>query len=134
MSVDERITQLEQAFATLARMVEREQERTDLLAGLVASEKKRTDTLVQLVRDHDERSENHTNWLNELGHAQAETEKKIAALVDAQIRSEDTVARLAGRVDALTEQVAETNATVAVLAAKIDTLVERMDVQGQGSE
>jgi chromosome segregation ATPase len=94
LSTEERVAQLESAFATL----------------------------VQLVRDHGERFDTHLAWINQLGSAQANTEEKIAALVNAQIRTEEALTRLA-EAQARTERaVAETNARLDRLAEMVERL------------
>jgi septal ring factor EnvC (AmiA/AmiB activator) len=104
LSAEERVAQLESAFVTLT----------------------------ELVRSHGERFDTHMSWINQLGAAQAEltaaqanSEQKIAALVDAQIRTEDELYRLAAqvaqtdtRIDRLVEQTVQTD-------ARIDRLVEQ---------
>lgn len=87
--MEDRVTQLETAFATL----------------------------VQLVRDHGERFDTHLEWINRLGEAAADSEQKIAALVDAQIRTEDELRRLA-------EQGAQANARIDRLAEAVERLAE----------
>jgi conjugal transfer/entry exclusion protein len=77
VSTEERVAQLESAFATL----------------------------VQLVRDHGERFDTHLAWINQLGAAQVNSEQKIAALVDAQIHTEAVAAATNERIDRLTELV-----------------------------
>ena len=89
MSVDERLARLEQAFATLVRLTESASERMDTQEG----------------------------WINDLGRAQAETNEKLAALVDAQIRTEDALRRLA-------ESQVETNRAVAALTGRVDALAQ----------
>lgn len=89
MSTEDRVAQLESAFATL----------------------------VQLVRDHGERFDTHLAWINRLGEASADSEQKIAALVDAQIRTEDELRRLA-------EQSAQANARIDRLAEMVERLME----------
>jgi hypothetical protein len=89
MSTEDRVAQLESAFATL----------------------------VQLVRSHGERFDTHLAWINRLGEAQADSEQKIAALVDAQIRTEDELRRLA-------EQGAQANARINRLAEMVERLIE----------
>jgi hypothetical protein len=66
MTTEERVLRLENAFATLSEMV--------------AQEATRTDAVLQLVRDHDERMETQTNWINQLGSAQALIEANLSAL------------------------------------------------------
>ena len=87
MSIDERVARLEQAFVTLTRLAESASERADQQEA----------------------------WLNDLGRAQAETTENLAALVNAQIRTEDAMRRLA-------ESQAETNRAVSALAARVDAL------------
>jgi multidrug resistance efflux pump len=96
MSTDERVAQLESAFVTLTR----------------------------LVQSHGERFDTHLDWINQLGTAQAEltaaqanSEQKIAALVDAQIRTEDELRKLA-------EQGAQANARLDRLAQMVERLME----------
>jgi len=69
--------------------------------------------LSNLVQSHGERFDTHREWLNELGArmvelaaaqaeltaAQANTEQKLAALVDAQIRTEEELRRLSEAQD-----------------------------------
>jgi hypothetical protein len=86
MTIDDRVVRLEQAFATLVRLAEKSDERLD----------------------------QHLSWVNQLGEAQANSGVKIATLPDAQIRTEEALARLAAsqahidqRLDALIEIVRE---------------------------
>jgi peptidoglycan hydrolase CwlO-like protein len=102
MSTEDRVAQLESAFATL----------------------------VQLTRSHGERFDTHMGWINQLGEAQAEltaaqanSEQKIAALVDAQIRTEDELRKLA-------EQGAQANARLDRLAQMVERLMEGRNGQG----
>lgn len=116
MSTEDRVTELENAFVTLTR----------------------------LVQSHGERFDTHLDWINQLGaaqatlttaqatlataqselvSAQANSEGKIAALVDAQIRTEDELRRL-------TEQVAQSNARMNRLEALVEKLIEGRERQG----
>lgn len=95
MSTEDRVAELESAFATLVR----------------------------LVQSHGERFDTHLAWINRLGEAQADSEQKIAALVDAQIRTEDELRRLA-------EQSAQANARVDRLAEMVERLMEGRNGQG----
>ncbi|MGB8510932.1 MAG: hypothetical protein WCD76_21340 [Pyrinomonadaceae bacterium] len=103
MTTEERVLRLENAFASLSEIAAK----VDL----------RTDAVVGMLQNHEERFDDHTDWINQLGAAQAETERKIAALVDAQIRTEDALARLA-------DAQAHTDAIVGVLVAKVDALTD----------
>lgn len=99
MSTEDRVAQLESAFATL----------------------------VQLVRNHGERFDTHLAWINRLGEAQADSEEKIAALVNAQIRTEDELRKLA-------EQGAQANARLDRLAVMVERLMEGRNGQGSSPE
>ncbi len=66
-------------------------------------------TLVELMRNADERADGHQAWINTLGEAQAESERRIAALVDAQIRTEEK----AQRTDEALRQLAESHQLLA---------------------
>src|SRR5215210_3843499 len=103
MSTEDRVTQMESAFATLLR----------------------------LVQSHGERFDTHLGWLNELGSttqrlasrmdelaaAQANTEEKLAALVNAQIRTEEQFAKLAETQNSLTEAQVRTEKAMAEVRA-----------------
>jgi chromosome segregation ATPase len=95
MSTEDRVAELENAFVTLTR----------------------------LVQSHGERFDTHLEWINRLGAASADSEQKIAALVDAQIRTEDELRRLA-------EQSAQANARVDRLAEMVERLMEGRNGQG----
>jgi chromosome segregation ATPase len=99
VSTEDRVAQLESAFATL----------------------------VQLVRNHGERFDTHLAWINRLGEAQADSEEKIAALVNAQIRTEDELRKLA-------EQGAQANARLDRLAVMVERLMEGRNGQGSSPE
>lgn len=101
MSVEDRVLQLEKSFQTLT----------------------------QLAVSASERSDQQLAWINQLGTAQAETEVKLAALIDAQVRTEDALAsltakvdRLADKVDALVNAQVETNARLDRTDARLDRL------------
>jgi outer membrane murein-binding lipoprotein Lpp len=81
-----------------------------------------------MVRNHDDRMDDHHGWINQLGSrmeelatAQANTEQKIAALVDAQIHTEDAMTRLATQ---MTELAAAQSRTEGKLDALIDVVRE----------
>jgi predicted nucleic acid-binding Zn-ribbon protein len=84
MSVEERVLRLENAYTTLAE--------------LLAHAESRTNVLLQLARSADERLETQQGWINQLGEAQANSEKKIEALADAQIKTEAALAELSATV------------------------------------
>jgi glycine cleavage system regulatory protein len=129
MTTEERILRLENSFntlaelaaqsdardATLADLVAKANARTDALIELAARSEARTDTLeefaadvraftrilTEITRRHGERLEDHDSQMAELRAAQANTEHKLAALVDAQIKTEDALRRLTEKVDRL---------------------------------
>ncbi len=109
MSTDERVARLENAFTTLFEM----------------------------VRNHDDRMNDHNGWINQLGSrmeelatAQANTEQKIAALVDAQIHTEDAMTRLATQMSELVAAQGRTDANVNTLASKVDGLADLIKARG----
>jgi septal ring factor EnvC (AmiA/AmiB activator) len=111
LSTEDRVAQLESAFVTLTR----------------------------LVQSHGERFDTHMSWINQLGTAQVElttaqanSEQKIAALVDAQIRTEDELHRLAAqvaqtdaRIDRLVEQCTQTDARLDRLAEIVVRIADK---------
>ena len=92
MSTEDRVTELERSFITLTRLLES--------AG--------------------ERAGTHESWINQLGRAQAETETKLAALVDAQIRSDDKIAALA-------DAQIKTESALRQLIARVDKLTDALE-------
>ncbi len=80
MSVEERVINLETAFLELSRMAKRADERMDTIGESIQ-------LLTQLVARHDARFD-HVG--GELSNADA----RIAALADAQIRTEEALNRL----------------------------------------
>ena len=80
MTPEERLTRLEDAFDTIAQ--------------LSVETKSQTDILIELARNAYEHLGTHGAWINQLGEAQANSEAKIAALADSQIRLEDSHIRL----------------------------------------
>jgi hypothetical protein len=92
MSVEDRVLQLEKSFQILT----------------------------QLAVNASERSEQQLEWINQLGAAQVETESKLAALIDAQVRTEDALAALTVKVDALVDAQARADARLDRLAALLE--------------
>ncbi len=108
MSVEERVLRLENAFATLSE--------------LVAASESRTNMMVTLLHRMDERMDQQLTWINRLGSAQANTEGKLAALIDAQIRTEQTLTTLTERMTGLVGAQERTDRRVDAL---IDIVGER---------
>ena len=99
---ERRLLRLENAYATLAELAANQDERAFSLKQLIAKQDERTagleesfKMLVELARNASERADQHETWINELGAAQANSEAKIAALTDAQIRTSEALVRLA---------------------------------------
>lgn len=51
--------------------------------------------LIQFTQGHSEQLDTQRGWINQLGEASADSERKIAALADAQIHTEGSLSRLA---------------------------------------
>ena len=73
--------------------------------------------------------DDHLEWINLPGAAQANADAKIAALADARIRAEDEMAELRRMMGMLSERRAETGARLDRLAE----LVERYVAGGGGA-
>ncbi|HVG30020.1 MAG TPA: hypothetical protein VM864_10005 [Pyrinomonadaceae bacterium] len=124
MSAEDRILRLENAISTLAEMaaeqqrlaaeqasgqqrLSAEQQRLSAEQQRLAAEQQRRTArleesfvaLIELSRSHDEGLDELRSGQVELRAAQTESEQKIAALVDAHIRTEDALARLAETVN-----------------------------------
>ena len=102
---DERMAQNDQRTSTLAQQNELLLKLTAQHDGRIASLEKSFQALTQLAVSASERADQHGAWINQLGAAQAEADAKIAALADAQIRTEKALARLTLKVDNLTDLV-----------------------------
>lgn len=63
--------------------------------------------LTQLIQGHSGQLDTQRDWINQLGEAQAESEQKIAALADAQIRTEDALARFTASTEAALARLAQ---------------------------
>ncbi len=75
------------------------EERVLNLEKFAADVREHTRILTEIVRRYDERLDEHQEQMTELRHAHAETERSIAALTDAQIRTEDSLKKLIDRID-----------------------------------
>jgi chromosome segregation ATPase len=103
MSTEERLSRLENAFVTLTRLAESMSERMD----------------------------QHLDWINQLGDAQANADARIAALADAQIHTEERMVRVETALATLVDAQARTEAALARLAEsqahtdqKLDALID----------
>ena len=122
MSTDDRILRLENAMATLAELtanqegriarleestmrfeesMARLQESTTHLQASMTHMQESFVMLVELARSHDEGLDELRTMQVELSAAQAESERKIAALADAHIRTEEALAHLTEKVDVI---------------------------------
>jgi septal ring factor EnvC (AmiA/AmiB activator) len=122
MSSDESLTRLENALAALAEMAARahdvDAQHEARIKSLEESNRRITQTnrdlaetnrlIVEMIRRHDER-------VDEFQTAREETEHKLAALVDAQIRAEDEMAQVRAAI-------AELTGAVARLTERVDTI------------
>ncbi|MDQ1557420.1 MAG: hypothetical protein QOD32_480 [Pyrinomonadaceae bacterium] len=98
---EKRLLRLEKAYATLAELAANQDERAFSLRQLLAKQDERMTgledsfkMLVELARNASERADQHESWINDLGAAQANSETKIAALADAQIRTDESLIML----------------------------------------
>jgi chromosome segregation ATPase len=98
MSVEERVLRLENAFATLQELAARSDARTGRLEDSFQK-------LMELAVSASERDDTQVSWINELGAAQTNADARIAALADAQIRTEEQVSSLTAQVGSLTARV-----------------------------
>jgi multidrug resistance efflux pump len=106
MSVEDRILRLENALATLAELSADHERRAADHERRTADYERRASRLeesflmlVELARSHNESIDELRVAQAELSTAQAGTEHKLAALVDAHIRTEDALARLTEKVN-----------------------------------
>jgi DNA repair exonuclease SbcCD ATPase subunit len=102
MTTDERLLRLENAFTTLAELASSHHQRMSTL-------EQSFQTLVELARGAEERMDQHLSWINQLGDAQANSESRIAALADAQIRTDEALVKLIEAQTKLAESQAHTD-------------------------
>jgi septal ring factor EnvC (AmiA/AmiB activator) len=77
--------------------------------------------LTRLAQGLDERMDTHLTWINSLGEAQANSDAKIAALTNAQIKTEEVLARL-GEAQSHTDQ--RLNALVSHTDQRLNALAD----------
>jgi septal ring factor EnvC (AmiA/AmiB activator) len=128
MSTDDRILRLENALATLAELSADHDRRVARLEQAFVN-------LVELTQNHDDRIDRFSAAQAELGSAQAQlsaaqaklsaaqadSERKIAALADAQINTEEVLKNFAARVDEALERLAESQSHT---DQRLDALIE----------
>jgi chromosome segregation ATPase len=88
VSTEERLSRVENAFVTLTRLVEN-------ISG---------------------RMDQHLDWINQLGEAQANADARIAALADAQIHTEERMVRVETALATLVEAQSRSESALARLA------------------
>ena len=103
MSAEDRILRLENAMSTLLELAAEQQR-------LAAEQQRRTARLeeslvmlIELSRSHNEGMDELRSGQVDLRAAQTESEQKIAALVDAQIRTEEARTEIDQRIAALAD-------------------------------
>jgi chromosome segregation ATPase len=101
MSSDESFVRLQNALATLAEMGADHEQRISRMEQAYV-------TVVEMIRRHDER-------VDEFRATRDETEQKLAALADAQIRAGEEMTRVRGAMAELAEAMAS-------LTRKVDAI------------
>jgi hypothetical protein len=97
MSVEDRVIQLESVVATLARLMEKADARAMRDAARTDSLERHFKMLTELAVRASERADDADAGLAEMRAAQANADVRIAALADAQIRTEDALRKLIER-------------------------------------
>jgi uncharacterized phage infection (PIP) family protein YhgE len=112
VKVDARDDELEKNFRMLTELVVKANERMDKADERADNLENHFRVLTDLAVSANERMDTHTEWINTLGAAQANLiegqanlDAKVAALTDAQIRTEEALAALTLRVDKLADTV-----------------------------
>lgn len=116
MTTEERLLRLENSFSSLSE--------------LAAKSEANTAQLIELARNADERMDDHEKWINELGAAQANSEARIAALADAQIKTEAVITSLGQKVDSLAQQVGELTAAQSATDRRLNALIDGLSKFG----
>jgi hypothetical protein len=110
MSSEDRITPLENAFSTLAELAADHQRRISRLEESFVM-------LVDLTRNQDA-------GMDDLRAAQAEAERKIAALADANLRTEESQAHMAEAFGRLAEALRHLAEAQAHSDQRLDALID----------
>jgi chromosome segregation ATPase len=71
--------------------------------------------LTELARSADEWRDTHLDWINQLAEAQSNSDSKIAALANAQIRTDEHIAGLSSKMETL-------SSTMEILSSTMETL------------
>jgi uncharacterized protein YdgA (DUF945 family) len=83
--------------------------------------------LVKLAQSVDERMDTPLSWINRLGEAQANSEAKIAALADSQLRTEEIQRNSERKIDALADAQIRTEGALTQLLGRQDRTDERLN-------
>jgi predicted nucleic acid-binding Zn-ribbon protein len=155
MADEERNQRFERALATLSELAANHDSRMAALTELAAVQNRRADVHERRIEGLEEAyallvrlARSQQNGMDEIRAAQAETDHKLAALVDAQMQTEQALQRLAGaqeRLDKAHERLAESQKQLAEsqrhsdrrLDALIDVvqdLVNRRKAEGESPD
>lgn len=115
--------ELSQSFQTVVELLRKHDEQLDKHETKNAELGQSFVTVVELLRRHNER-------LDEVREVQSDVDVRIAALVDAQIHTDDAITRLTARVDGLTVNVDRLAGRVDRLAETVDRYIEGRNGQG----
>ncbi|MBA3767362.1 MAG: hypothetical protein H0W99_10310 [Acidobacteria bacterium] len=120
MSIEDRVINLEQAFLALNTLAKRADERHDSVSESIK-------LLTQMIQHHDERFDRSEA-------EQSNADARIAALADAQIRTEDALKELSAtqsnadtRIAALADAQIKTEEALAKLTEKLDSLADTVE-------
>jgi chaperonin cofactor prefoldin len=123
MSTEDRVLRLENAFTTLVELAAEQNRRMNDQQRRVERLEESLVTLIELTRSHHEGLD---EVKAELRAAQADTERKLGALADAQIRAEERAAGLTDAMRRLADAQAHTDER---LDALIDIVQSRLGGQ-----
>ncbi|HEX8141454.1 MAG TPA: hypothetical protein VF553_02595 [Pyrinomonadaceae bacterium] len=141
MSIEDRVVSLEQAFLALSAMVKRADERQDtvgesinLLTKMIEHHEQRLDGVHAEQSNADERiaaladAQIRTEGaLKELSAIQSNADERIAALADAQIRTEASQSHADERIAALADAHIKTEEALAKLTEKLHRLADTVE-------
>jgi chromosome segregation ATPase len=127
--LEEGVSDLEQHFKMLVEMVRRHDTKNTELSTRNAELSQSFVTVVKLLQRHDQR-------LDEAREAQPDTDRRIAALVDAQIRTEEAGRHADERIAALAVAQNRTDEAISRLTARLDHLTETVDryIEGRNGQ
>lgn len=106
-------------MSALTDLTSKLDERSRQTEARVDNHQTQLDILTELARHADERLNTQLSWLNELGEAHANLDAKMAALTDAQIKTEGALANAQIRTEAALANLAGALANLAESHAKL---------------